>query len=36
MTGIGQEYEPPLKAELVLDGTLDLKANTEIVLEIAK
>ena len=36
MTGIGQEYEPPLNAELVLDGTLDLKANTEIVLEIAK
>jgi bifunctional enzyme CysN/CysC len=36
MTGIGQEYEPPLNAELVLDGRLDLKANTEIVLEIAK
>ena len=36
MTGIGQEYEPPLNAELVLDGTLDLKTNTDIVLEIAK
>ena len=36
MTGIGQEYEPPLKAELVLDGTLELKVNTEIILEIAK
>ena len=36
MTGIGQEYEPPLNAELVLDGTLDLKTNADIVLEIAK
>lgn len=36
MTGVGQDYEAPLKAELVLDGTLELKANTEIVMEIAK
>jgi len=36
MTGVGQEYEAPLSAELVLDGTLELKTNTEIVLEIAK
>ena len=36
MTGIGQEYEAPLKAELVLDGVKDVKENTEIVLDIAK
>ena len=36
MTGIGQEYESPLNAELVLDGTLELKVNTELVMEIAK
>ena len=36
MTGIGQEYEAPLSAELILDGTKELKTNTEIVLEIAK
>ena len=36
MTGIGQEYEAPISAELVLDGTKDLKTNSEIVLEIAK
>ena len=36
MTGIGQEYEAPLNAELVLDGTLELKVNTELVMEIAK
>ena len=36
MTGVGQEYEAPLKAEIVLDGTLELKANTDIVMEIAK
>ena len=36
MTGIGQEYEAPLNAEIVLDGTLELKVNTEIVMEIAK
>ena len=36
MTGIGQEYEAPLNAEVELDGTLDLKTNTDIILEIAK
>jgi bifunctional enzyme CysN/CysC len=36
MTGVGQEYEAPLNAEVELDGTLDLKTNTEIILEIAK
>jgi bifunctional enzyme CysN/CysC len=36
MTGVGQEYEAPLRAEVELDGTLDLKTNTDIILEIAK
>jgi bifunctional enzyme CysN/CysC len=36
MTGIGQEYEAPLNAEVELDGTLELKVNTDIILEIAK
>jgi adenylylsulfate kinase-like enzyme len=36
MTGVGQEYEPPLSDEVELDGTLDLKTNTDIILEIAK
>lgn len=36
MTGIGQEYEAPLSPEVELDGTLDLKTNTDIILEIAK
>ena len=36
MTGIGQEYEAPLNAEIVLDGTLELRVNTDIVMEIAK
>jgi adenylylsulfate kinase-like enzyme len=36
MTGVGQEYEAPLNAEVELDGTLDLKTNTDIILEIAK
>jgi bifunctional enzyme CysN/CysC len=36
MTGVGQEYEAPLNAEVELNGTLDLKTNTEIILEIAK
>ena len=36
MTGIGQEYEAPISAEVELDGTLELKVNTEIILEIAK
>ena len=36
MTGVGQEYEAPLRAEVELNGTLDLKTNTDIILEIAK
>jgi bifunctional enzyme CysN/CysC len=36
MTGVGQEYEAPLNAEVELDGTLDLKTNTDMILEIAK
>ncbi len=36
MTGVGQEYEAPLNAEVELDGSLDLKTNTDIILEIAK
>ena len=36
MTGVGQEYEAPLRAEVELDGTLDLKTNTDTILEIAK
>lgn len=32
LTGIGQEYEPALSAELVLDGTVDLEVNIEILL----
>ena len=36
MTGVGQEYEAPLNAELVLDGRKDIKIISEIVLEIAK
>jgi bifunctional enzyme CysN/CysC len=33
LTGVGQEYEPPALAELVLDGTADLEVNLEILLE---
>jgi bifunctional enzyme CysN/CysC len=29
LTGVGQEYEPPTNAELVLDGTADIAANVE-------
>jgi bifunctional enzyme CysN/CysC len=29
LTGVGQEYEPPTEAELVLDGTADIEANVE-------
>ena len=36
MTGVGQEYEAPINAEVELDGTLDLKTNTDRILEIAK
>ena len=27
LTGVGQEYEPPVKAELVLDGTVNVEEN---------
>jgi bifunctional enzyme CysN/CysC len=33
LTGVGQEYEPPTDAVLVLDGTADLEANLEILLK---
>jgi bifunctional enzyme CysN/CysC len=33
LTGVGQEYEPPTLAELVLDGTADLEVNIEILLK---
>jgi adenylylsulfate kinase-like enzyme len=32
MTGIGQEYEPPKNAELVLDGTAPIEANVDILI----
>ena len=34
MTGIGQEYEEPTHAELVLDGTAPIKDNIKIVLDL--
>ena len=36
LTGVGQEYEAPLNADLILDGTKDLIINADTVLEIAK
>ena len=36
LTGVGQEYEAPRNADLILDGTKDLKINADTVLEIAK
>jgi bifunctional enzyme CysN/CysC len=33
LTGVGQEYEPPADAELVLDGTADLEVNLDILLK---
>jgi bifunctional enzyme CysN/CysC len=32
LTGIGQEYETPLAPELVLDGTLGVEENIELLL----
>jgi bifunctional enzyme CysN/CysC len=32
LTGIGQEYEPPANATLVIDGTKDLESNLEMLL----
>jgi bifunctional enzyme CysN/CysC len=33
LTGVGQEYEPPTDAELVLDGTAEIDANIEQLLK---
>jgi bifunctional enzyme CysN/CysC len=33
MTGIGQEYEAPTHAELILDGTVPVSENVKILLE---
>jgi bifunctional enzyme CysN/CysC len=33
LTGVGQEYEAPESAELVLDGTLKIEENVEVVIE---
>jgi bifunctional enzyme CysN/CysC len=33
LTGVGQEYEVPLQAEVVLDGTADLEKNVEILIQ---
>jgi bifunctional enzyme CysN/CysC len=34
LTGVGQAYEEPQTADLVLDGTLSVEENTELLLEI--
>jgi bifunctional enzyme CysN/CysC len=34
LTGVGQEYESPESAELVLDGTLEVKDNVSLLLEL--
>jgi bifunctional enzyme CysN/CysC len=31
LTGVGQEYEAPMSAELILDGTLNIESNVETV-----
>ena len=33
LTGIGQDYEPPINAELVLDGTAELDVNLEALID---
>jgi bifunctional enzyme CysN/CysC len=33
LTGVGQDYEAPETAELVLDGTAKVEANLELMLE---
>ena len=33
LTGVGQEYEAPSKATLVIDGTLDLHENVEVIIQ---
>jgi bifunctional enzyme CysN/CysC len=32
LTGVGQEYEAPVSAELILDGTLNIESNVETVI----
>lgn len=34
LTGVGQEYEPPTNAELVLDGTADIQDNVKKLIEL--
>jgi bifunctional enzyme CysN/CysC len=34
LTGVGQEYEPPTSAELVLDGALALSENVQKLLDL--
>jgi bifunctional enzyme CysN/CysC len=34
LTGVGQEYEPPTSAELVLDGTADIQENVKKLIEL--
>jgi bifunctional enzyme CysN/CysC len=36
LTGVGQEYEPPLNAELVIDGAAEIAINTEKLVEVAR
>ncbi|MFZ9693138.1 MAG: adenylyl-sulfate kinase [Candidatus Nanopelagicales bacterium] len=34
LTGVGQEYEPPANAEIVLDGTADIQENVKKLIEL--
>jgi bifunctional enzyme CysN/CysC len=34
LTGIGQEYEPPTEAELILDGTEEIEVNVETLIKV--
>ncbi|MFZ9309123.1 MAG: adenylyl-sulfate kinase [Candidatus Nanopelagicales bacterium] len=34
LTGVGQEYEPPTNAEIVLDGTADIQENVKKLIEL--
>jgi bifunctional enzyme CysN/CysC len=34
LTGVGQEYEPPTSAEIVLDGTADIQENVKKLIEL--
>jgi bifunctional enzyme CysN/CysC len=33
LSGVGQEYEPPINAELVLDGTVGVTENVTKIIE---